>query len=295
MANGYFEQQVANIIRRILNDEDTAAGSAEQVSQISSQVGSLFTSWIIGIVILVLLASIVIIVLMRRKRPTKHADEDITRQTLLNQLEKEFLQLSQHPSIWLNKRSGFKADQAYPLSIALTPEFTWFAAGKPQVDWSAGEGRVVFTEQGDMINIAVLQDILFWFRRMHRAANAAFIQPDDLAELWPQILPFVTQDRYMFMMEYFGTDSRRGSEEMEAIRQISSNVIRYCQTQKKVAPLDYLKGGLDPMFYEEMPKNMKAGLQAHSAGQTNLQRKEPVLNINQTEQPPADKRDAIRF
>jgi hypothetical protein len=296
VANGYFEQQVANIIRRVLREEDATALSTEQVSQLSAQVGSYLFSWIMVIVCLAVIAVVLIAILLRRKRPAAPSEEDMTRQTLLNHLEKEFLQLSQQPSIWLIKRPGFKADHPYPLSVALTPDFTWFASGKPQVvDWSTGEGRVAFTEQGDMINIAVLQDILFWFRRMHRAANSEFIQPEDLAELWPQILPFVTQDRYLFMMEFFGTDSRRGVEEMEAVRQISSNVIRYCQAQKKVVPLDYLKGGLDPLFYEEMPKNMKAGLQAQSSGQSNIQRKEPVLNINPTEQPPADKRDSIRF
>lgn len=294
VANGYFEQQVASIIRRILSEEDVTALSTEQISQLAAQISSYFNFWMVVIASLALVAVILIFFLLRRKRPVAADEQDMPRLTVLNHLEKEFLQLSQQPSIWLSKRPGFKADHPYPFSVALMPDFTWFASGKPQIDWSTGEGRVVFTEQGDMINIAVLQDILFWFRRMHRAANAAFIQPEDLAELWPQILPFVTQDRYLFMMEYFGTDSRRGIEEMEAIRQVSSNVIRYCQSQKKVVPLDYLKGGLDPLFFEEMPKNMKAGLQAQSARQSNIQRKEPVLNINQTESPP-DKKDTIRF
>lgn len=295
MANGYFEQEVANIIRRILSEEDATALSTEQVSQLAAQISSYLTSWIMVIVGLALVAVILVFFLLRSKRSIAADEQDMTMLTVLNHLEKEFIQLSQQPSIWLCKRPGFKSDHPYPLSVALTPDFTWFSSGKPQIDWSTGEGRVVFTELGDMINISVLQDILFWFRRMHRAANAAFIQPEDLAELWPQILPFVTQNRYLFMMEYFGTDSRRGIEEMEAVRQISSNVIRYCQSQKKVVPLDYLNGGLDPLFFEEMPKNMKAGLQAQSTRQSNIQRKEPVLNINQTESPPADKKDAIRF
>lgn len=295
MANGYFEQEVANIIRRILSGEDATALSTEQVSQLAAQISSYLTSWIMVIVGLALVAVILVFFLLRSKRSIAADEQDMTMLTVLNHLEKEFIQLSQQPSIWLCKRPGFKSDHPYPLSVALTPDFTWFSSGKPQIDWSTGEGRVVFTELGDMINISVLQDILFWFRRMHRAANAAFIQPEDLAELWPQILPFVTQNRYLFMMEYFGTDSRRGIEEMEAVRQISSNVIRYCQSQKKVVPLDYLNGGLDPLFFEEMPKNMKAGLQAQSTRQSNIQRKEPVLNINQTESPPADKKDAIRF
>ena len=76
------------------------------------------------------------------------------------------------------------------------------------------------------------------------------------------------------MAAYFAEDNRGSIDDIEAVRQVLIGVIRSCQQQKHSQPLSYINGRLDPLFFDQLPKGMKTGIEA---ARHNTVRKDPVV------------------
>lgn len=293
MANGYFQSIIEKMIRRVVSEDHYGQLTAEQISDLSLQLTLFISNILLSIAGALIIALIAYLLVNRHQTKSAKITKEIERQRLLHELEKQYQALSVQPCVWLKDKPGFDAQITYQFIIAMTREVKWFQPEQLQYHWHTGDRLVVFTEQEDLISSTVLHEVLFWFRRLHRAANSELITPDDLYAMWRQILPFVTDNRYRFLMAYFGGHKRRGAEDIEAIRQIAANVIRYCQQQQKTVPLDYLNSRLDPQFYEELPKNMKDHLKPDEKPQTI--RKEPSFSLDDIQLNDNQQDDSIKL
>lgn len=211
----------------------------------------------------------------RRSAPASTANKELERQRLLQEFESQFLAINQQPALWLTNHATFDAKVVYEFSLALSSEIRWTSPQEVEISWHMGDRMVTITDQQDMLTANLLDEILFWFRRLDRAVSSELIKVKDIYSLWRQILPFAIDNRFSFMAAYFAEDKRGDLEDIEAIRQVLIGVIRYCQQHKHTQPLSYINGRLDSLFFDELPKGMKTGLEA--AKQNPLSRKEPVV------------------
>lgn len=292
MTNGYFQQHIEDIIRRVVSDDRYGQLTAEQITDISVQLTLFISNILLSVAGALVIATVAYFLVNRHQTQSAKITKEIERQRLLHELENQFQALSVQPCVWLKNKPGFNAEITYNFIIAMTREVKWVPPEKIEYHWHTGDRLVVFTDQGDLISSTVLHEVLFWFRRLHRAMDSQLIFTADLYGMWRQLLPFVTENRYQFMAEYFGGAKRRGTEDIEAIGKIAIEVIGFCKKHHKTVPLDYLNERLDPLFFDEMPGSLKADLQAEK--QPPSIRKEPVLSTNQVNIA-ADKKDSIKL
>jgi hypothetical protein len=148
-------------------------------------------------------------------------------------------------------------DPFYNFVVALTRDFSWaLSSAGPEYRWTDRERMLVFTDDRCVLNSTVLHEFLYWFRRVQRAFAAGLLSSADLYELWRQVLPFATDRRFSFLLRYWGGKERRESEDIEAIRLVVMDVIRFCIDNRKNEPLEYLEGRLDPDLVERLPKEL---------------------------------------
>jgi len=296
MAIGFFQKRIEEIINSIVNSDDAAALSAEKLEQLSSQLALYFSTILLALAGILLVAVFLLWIVKRRANDGSQINKELERQHQLQDLESQFLAISNQPAVWLTNRSTFDAKVVYEFSLALTPEVRWYTPQKIKTSWHMGDRMAVITDQDDLLTASVLDEILFWFRSLDRAVAGELIKVEDIYSLWRQILPFSIDNRFSFMAAYFAEDKRGSLDDMEAVRQVLIGVIRYCQQQKLTQPLNYINGRLDPLFFNELPKGMKTGLEAarpNKAGrqaplvtdespiisqENKTERKEPLVN-----------------
>lgn len=274
MAIGFFQKRIEEIIDNIANSDDTTSLTAEQLAQLSSELALYFSTILLTLAGALLTTIFVLWVLKRRANPSTTANKELERQRLLQELETQFLAISNQPSVWLTNRSNFDAKLVYEFSLALTPEVRWQVPQTVETSWHMGDRLITITDQQDLLTASLLDEILFWFRRLDRAVAGEIIKVEDIYSLWRQILPFAIDNRFSFMAAYFAEDKRGSLNDIEAVRQVLIGVIRYCQQQKHSQPLSYINGRLDPLFFEQLPKGMKTGIEA---ARQNTVRKDPVV------------------
>lgn len=272
MAIGFFQKRIEDIINNVVSSDEAAALSAEQLAQLSSDLALYFSTVLLTLSGLLLVGLFVLWMVKRRANPASAGNKDLQRQQLLQELENQFQVIDTKPAVWVTNRSTYDAKVVYEFSLALTAEIRWYAPENIQTSWHMGDRMIVISDQDDLLTASVMEEILFWFRRLDRAVSSDLIKVEDLYSLWRQILPFAIDNRFSFMAAYFTEDDL---EEIEAIRQVLIGVIRYCQQQKLTQPLSYINGRLDPLFFDELPKGMKTGLEA--ARQHKVNRKDPVV------------------
>jgi hypothetical protein len=272
MAIGFFQKRIEDILNNVVSSDDSAALSAEQMAQLSSDLALYFSTVLLTLSGILLIGLFILWMVKRRANPASSNNKELQRQQLLQELESQFLAINTKPAVWMTNRSTFDAKVVYEFSLALTPEIRWHAPKNIQSSWHMGDRMIVITDQDDLLTASVMDEILFWFRHLDRAVSSDLIKVEDLYSLWRQILPFALDNRFSFLAAYFTEDDL---EDIEAIRQVLIGVIRYCQQQKLAQPLSYINGRLDPLFFDELPKGMKTGLEA--AGQNNVHRKDPVV------------------
>ncbi len=292
MANGYFQEHIEEIIRRVVSDDRYGQLTAEQITDISVQLTLFISNILLSVTGALVIAAVAYFLVNRHQTQSAKITKEIERQRLLHELENQFQALSVQPCVWLKSKPGFDAEIIYHFIIAMTREVQWTPPEKIQYHWHTGDRLVVFTDQGDLISSTVLHEVLFWFRRLYRAVETQLIYTEDLYGMWRQLLPFVTDNRYQFMAEYFGGAKRRGTEDIEAISKIAIEVIGFCQKHHKTVPLDYLNERLDPVFFAELPNSLRTNLRA--APKPPLARKEPVLSAKPVNIA-ADKKDAVKL
>lgn len=275
MAIGFFQKRIEEIINDVVLADDSSSLTAEQLAQLSSELALYFSTVLLTLAGILLIGIFILWLIRRRANPSSTANKELERQRVLQELETQFLAISNLPSVWLTNRSTFDAKVVYEFSLALTAEVRWHVPKDVETSWHMGDRLTVITDQDDLLTASVLDEILFWFRRLDRAVSSELIKVEDIYSLWRQILPFAIDNRFSFMAAYFADDKRGDLDDMEAIRQVLIGVIRYCQQQKHSQPLNYINGRLDPLFYNELPKGMKTGLEA--AKQTQANRKDPVV------------------
>lgn len=275
MATGFFQKRIEEIINNVMGSDDTASLSAEQLDQLSSQLALYFSTVLLTLAGVLLAGLFVLWMVRRRSAPASTANKELERQRLLQEFESQFLAINQQPALWLTNHATFDAKVVYEFSLALSSEIRWTSPQEVEISWHMGDRMVTITDQQDMLTANLLDEILFWFRRLDRAVSSELIKVEDIYSLWRQILPFAIDNRFSFMAAYFAEDKRGDLEDIEAIRQVLIGVIRYCQQHKHTQPLSYINGRLDSLFFDELPKGMKTGLEA--AKQNPLCRKEPVV------------------
>src|SRR5690554_6513438 len=301
MAIGFFQQRIEKIINDVLSAEDSAQLTAEQLTQLSSQLALYFSTILLTLGGLLLIALFVIWLFMRRSYTATGENKELERQRLLQELENQLLALHTQPGLWLTNRPTFDAKTVYECSLALSQQITWQAQGPIKTSWNMGDRLVVLNEQDDQLTAHWLDQVLFWFRRIDRAVSGELLKIEDIYTLWRQTLSFIVDNRFSFMAAYIAADKQAGLEDIEAIRRVTMETIRYCQQQKRNQPLAFIKGRLDPLFFDELPKGVRASLQTAKPGkpavskqvdpivtdeakrlepviQTKNQRKEPMLN-----------------
>ena len=69
-----------------------------------------------------------------------------------------------------------------------------------------GLNMVLISTNGMRLSSKALHESLMWFRNVDRARSAGFIHESDLANLWRQTIPFVSNGRHQFLEKYFGRD-----------------------------------------------------------------------------------------
>ncbi|AFI83364.1 hypothetical protein [Methylophaga nitratireducenticrescens] len=274
MAIGFFQKRIEEIIDNVANSDDTTSLTAEQLSQLSSELALYFSTILLTLAGALLIAFFVLWILKRRANPTTTANKELERQRVLQELESQFLAISNQPAVWLTNRSNFDAKLVYEFSLALTPEVRWQVPQTVETSWHMGDRLITITDQQDLLTASLLDEILFWFRRLDRSVAGEIIKVEDIYSLWRQILPFAIDNRFSFMAAYFAEDKRGSLNDIEAVRQVLIGVIRYCQQQKHSQPLSYINGRLDPLFFEQLPKGMKTGIEA---ARQNTVRKDPVV------------------
>ena len=274
MAIGFFQKRIEEIIDNVANSDDTTSLTAEQLAQLSSELALYFSTILLTLAGALLIAIFVLWILKRRANPATTANKELERQRLLQDLETQFLTISNQPSVWLNNRSNFGAKLVYEFSLALTPEVRWHVPQTVETSWHMGDRLITITDQQDLLTASLLDEILLWFRRLDRAVAGEIIKVEDIYSLWRQILPFAIDNRFSFMAAYFAEDNRGSIDDIEAVRQVLIGVIRYCQQQKHSQPLSYINGRLDPLFFDQLPKGMKTGIEA---ARHNTVRKDPVV------------------
>lgn len=275
MAISFFQNRIEEIINNVVTSDESASLTAEQLTQLSSQLALYFSTILLALAGILLIAIFILWLVKRRSNSSPAASKEMERQRLLLEFEDQILDISKQPAVWLTNRSTFDAKVVYEFSLALTPEVRWHNPQKIQTSWHMGDRMTVVTDQDDLLTASVLDDILFWFRRLDRAVSAELIKVEDIYSLWRQILPFAIDNRFSFMATYFAEDKRGDNDDIKAVRQVLIGVIRYCQQQKHSQPLKYINGRLDPLFFNELPKGMKTGLEA--AKQNNTIHKDPIV------------------
>ena len=246
MAIGFFQKRIEEIIDNVANSDDTTSLTAEQLAQLSSELALYFSTILLTLAGALLIAIFVLWILKRRANPATTANKELERQRL----------------VWLNNRSNFDAKLVYEFSLALTPEVRWHVPQTVETSWHMGDRLITITDQQDLLTASLLDEILLWFRRLDRAVAGEIIKVEDIYSLWRQILPFAIDNRFSFMAAYFAEDNRGSIDDIEAVRQVLIGVIRYCQQQKHSQPLSYINGRLDPLFFDQLPKGMKTGIEA---------------------------------
>lgn len=275
MAIDFFQKRIEEIINNILGAEGSASLTTEQLDQISSQLALYFSTILLTLLGSLLITILVLWIVKCRSDSSTIVNKELERQRLLPALETQFMAINNQPAVWITNRSTFDAKAVYEFSLALTREVSWHIPQHIQTSWHMGDHMTVFTEQGDLLTASLLDEILFWFRRLDRAVSGEIIKVKDIYSLWRQILPFAIDNRFSFIAAYFAKDQRGSLEDISSIRQVLIGVIRYSQQQKLSQPLSYINGRLDLLFFDELPKGMKAGLKA--AHQETASHQDPIV------------------
>lgn len=265
MAIGFFQQRIEKIINDVLSANDATQLTAEQLTQLSSQLALYFSTILLTLGALLFIVLLAIWLFRRAPRTATGEDKELARQHLLQDLENQLLALQTAPGLWLTNHPTFDAKTVYECSLALSQEITWQTQTPVETAWNMGDRLIVLNEQGDQLTAQWLEQMLFWFRRLDRAASAELVKIEDISLLWRHILPFVLDNRFSFIASYLAATDKTEQEEIEALRRVTLETIRYCQQQKRSYPLSFIKGRLDPLFLETLPKGMRASLQTAKA------------------------------
>ena len=191
MAIGFFQKRIEEIIDNIANSDDTTSLTADQLARLSSELALYFSTILLTLAGALLIAVFVLWVLKRRANPATTANKELERQRLLQELETQFLAISNQPSVWLTNRSNFDAKLVYEFSLALTPEVRWQVPQTVETSWHMGDRLITITDQQDLLTASLLDEILFWFRRLDRAVAGEIIKVEDIYSLWRQILSLI--------------------------------------------------------------------------------------------------------
>ncbi|NNF60583.1 MAG: hypothetical protein HKN06_04540 [Gammaproteobacteria bacterium] len=254
--NKWLQQQIESIIREIITSERYDSLPPEEISQIAVELALFLSNILLSVLGALLVGLIAYILVNRHQTKSAQITKEIERQRLLHELEDGYQKIASTRCVWLPNKEGFKSSVTYNFTVALTREIRWLPPQNIEYDWDTGDRLVVFTADRDLISSSVLHEALFWFRRVHRAFVAKLLHPGDLYELWRQLLPFVTDSRYSFMVEYFGGMKRRGDEDVQAIQQVVQEVVDYCSENGKNVPLDYLDGRIDREMHRALPPKL---------------------------------------
>lgn len=182
--------------------------------------------------------------------------KEIERQRLLHELESSLQSFHATACVYFQKDTGFNPEIPYTFEVALTRKVPWQPPDTVEYDWNRGDRLIVFTRDGALMKTGILHDVLFWFRRIDRAFEEDILRPVDVYRMWRQILPFVTDLRYSFLVALFGGGRRRGGEDIESIHNVVKQVLKYCRKCRKQVPLDYLKGRIDPSFVSHISREL---------------------------------------
>ena len=266
---GYIERIIIDVISE---DAYQALGPAE-LSEISLQVTLFVSNILLSVAGTAFLGLLAYLVVNRHQTKAARVTLEIERQRLLHDLEETHGRLSSTPCVRFPASSRFRADVVYAFVVALTREVQWAPPGRIRYEWSTGDRYLVFSHDGALLSSTELHNFLFWFRRVHRARVAGLLHPSDLYDLWRQVLPFVTDARYTFLVEYFGGKVRLGEEDVEALRGVVVEILRFCQRNGKKVPLNYLSGRMDPLLHVSLPAELTAGIET---GQVTLAEEGPA-------------------
>lgn len=254
----YFQGHIEDLIREIVSNERYGQLDPQKISEIAVQVTLFFTNVLFSISGALLVGMVAYLLVNRHQTKSAQVTKEIERQRLLHELEKGFQELSSTRCVWLPNKKGFKSDVTYGFVVALTGQVPWSPPTNIEYDWDTGDRLVVFTSDRGLVSSSAIHEALFWFRRVNRAFSARLLHSADLYEMWRQVLPFVTDFRYSFMTEYFGGKQRRGNEDIEAVKKVIEEVLRYCQKMNKKIPIDYLEGRIDPLFHQSLPPELSS-------------------------------------
>lgn len=284
MAIGFFQKRIEEIINNVLSADEATELTTAQLEQISSQLALYFSTVLLTLAGLLFMFFILGWLFRKKNDSASGTDKALHRQHILRDLESQILHLSSQPAFWLPHRDNFDTNTVYEFSLALSPEVRWQTSSDIQTSWHMGDRLLEITDKPDLLTASVLDEVLFWFRRIDRAVASDHIKVEDIYELWRQILPFALDNRFTFMSHYFNGGATDETDQVEAVRQVLIGVIRYCQQQKIAHPLSVINGRLDPLFFESLPKGMKTGLQAAQQNMSNRREpmvtsKEPVLTM----------------
>ena len=254
--NQWLQNKIEDLIREIITSERYDSLDADEISQIAVELTLFMTNILLSVLGALLVGLVAYILVNRHQTKSAQITKEIERQRLLHELEDGYQKIASTRCVWLPNRKGFKSDVTYNFVVALTREVPWVPPAEIEYDWDTGDRLIVFSFERGLISSSVLHEALFWFRRVHRAFVAKLLLPSDLYELWRQLLPFVTDSRYSFMVEYFGGMKRRGDEDVQAIRCVVEEVINYCRTEERNVPIDYLDGRIDRELHRTLPPEL---------------------------------------
>lgn len=150
------------------------------------------------------------------------ADETrrIERAKLLHELDREYYDLMATPCV-VRVRGKPPAHIAptdmLNLEFALTRAVTWRptveldANGKSRKYHYINGARHVRITPDYCIDTMTLHRVLGWSKRVGSALTARIVDPCDVADMWRNILPWTTRNRFAYMAEFFGvTDAVKG-------------------------------------------------------------------------------------
>lgn len=251
---GYIEQI---ILDGISEDAYSQLGPAE-LSEISMQVTLFVTNIVLSILGTLLLAIVAWILVNRHQTRTASLTLEIERQNLLRELEETHSRLSSTRCVRFPNHPRFDPNVEYAFVVALTRDVHWTPFGRIRYEWGSGDRDLVFTADGALISSTELHNFLYWFRRVHRARRASLLHRSDLYDIWRQVLPFVTDARYSFLVEYFGGTTGQGEEDVAAIREVATEILHYCRKHDRKVPVGYLSGRIDPLLHRSLPPELAA-------------------------------------
>lgn len=260
MFRRYIEDYIEGILKDILSDQRYTSLTPEKVSEMLVQVTLFMTNVFLSVIGALIVGFVAYILVTRHQTKSANVTKEIERQRLLHELEDAHQRITSKPCVTFARKEGFRKEIAYHFVVALTGAVKWDSARCTEYHWDTGDRQLTFTPDGGLLSSSVLHEALFWFRRVSRGFKAGLITRSDLYDMWRQVLPFVTDNRFEFLVAYFGGKKRRGTEDVEAIREVAQEIIRHCQESKKRVPLDYLSGRIDVLFYNLLPENLRNGI-----------------------------------